>query len=119
MATPTATFVPAPDTYAGAPARVGTLATTVSTTVNLGKRRIYRLSFIVQPASSVNYALRFLLSNSAGAAPTVDVTSPFFQNNQENVFETGDNYDQITITNLAADNGAITLAYSFTPQSKF
>lgn len=119
MATVTGIFTPSAEVFAGATTRTGTLATTASTTILLGKRRIYRFSFIVQPASSVNFAMRFLLSNSAGSAPTVDVTSPFFQNNQENVFETGEAYDQITITNLAADNGAVTLAYTFVPYSKF
>lgn len=119
MATVTGIFTPSTEVYAGAPTRTGTIASAASITITLGRKRLYRFSFIVQPASSINFAMRFLLSNSAGATPTVDATSPFFQNNQENVFETGEVYDQITITNLAADNGSVTLAYTFVPYSKF
>lgn len=100
---------------------VATLATTASSgIIQLGKHRLIRISFMVIPASASIVGLRATFGLSSGTtAGTPTAVSMLLTNNQEIVFDTGETFDQMQLTNLAADNGAVSIAYAVTPLSKF
>jgi|SRR6267142_218953 len=106
---------------------VGTIATTLSSgPIFLGHYRLWKLTILNQtaPPNSGVCAVRFTLSDSRSATPTATAptpiaTSPFLHSFHENIWELNAAFDQINLTNLAADNGAITIAYSVMPLVKF
>jgi hypothetical protein len=100
---------------------VGSLATTTSSgVIQLGKHRLIRISFMVTPAAATIVGLRITFGLSTGTtAATPAATSMLLTNNQEIIFDTGETFDQMQLTNLAADNGSVTIAYTVTPLSKF
>lgn len=103
---------------------VGTIATTANTgPITVGRYQIFQIAMVNQttPATpgAQSQALRFTLGNSTGtAAPTPTSASPFFVSTHENIFEFSAAYDQINLANLAADNGAVTVAYAIIPLAK-
>lgn len=119
MATQGASLIPDYQATQGA-GLVGTIATTANTgAIKVGVYRIFKLVFSVQPIAATPALLRFTLGNSTGtAAPTPVATSPLLRSDQENIFELNNVYDQINLANLAADNGAVTVAYSIIPLAK-
>ena len=99
---------------------VGTIATTANTgAIVLGKYRLFKVVFDVQPGGTTGRSvlLRFTIGNSVlgHAAITPTATSPFLHSYQENIFELDGSVDSINLANLAADNGAITIAYNLLP----
>lgn len=120
MATMAATYTP---DFPGSQATglVGTIATTANTgVIQIGKYRLFKIVVSVQPIAATAPILRFTLGISTGTtAPTPVATSPFVLGSGENIFETNGSYDQINLANLAADNGAVTVAYTILPLSKF
>ncbi len=98
----------------------GTLATTASTgPLTVGKSRIIRIFAFAATTAPVPVSLRYSLGISTGTtAPTPTAAMPFFFTNQVIEIELGSNYDQINFTNLAADNGAVTLNYSISVMSR-
>lgn len=102
---------------------VGTIATTANTgAIILGKYRLWKIVFDVQPGGTTGRTvlLRFTIGNSVigHTAITPTATSPFFHSLQENIFEMDGSVDSINLANLAADNGAITVAYSILPLTR-
>jgi hypothetical protein len=104
---------------AGTP--TGTIATGASSgVITVGKRRIIHIVGInvTTPANLTAVSYTMGLSTGTVAANPV-ATSPFFTCDEGFTIDTGDMYDQINLGNVAAYNGAITLAYSITIFSKF
>jgi len=102
---------------------VGTIATTANTgAIVLGKYRLFKITFDVQPSGTTgrSVTLRFTTGNSVlgHTAITPTSTSPFLHSYQENIFELDGSIDSINFANLAADNGAITIAYSIIPLTR-
>ncbi len=122
MATVGGIFIP--DYYGSKTAgMVGTIATTANTgPIYVGKYRLWKIVFDVQPGGTTgrSVSLRFTTGNTVlgAAAPTPDAASPFFHSYQENIFEMDGSIDSINLANLAADNGAITIAYSILPLAR-
>jgi hypothetical protein len=97
---------------------VGTIATTANTgAIVLAKYRLWKLAFTVQPISASAPVLRVTFGNSVTGhtAITPTATSPFLHSFHENFFELDGSIDSINLANLAADNGAVTIAYAILP----
>lgn len=120
MATLSATLIP--DYQASqAAGLVGVLTTGTNTaSLKVGIFKIFKITFTIQTTAATPAILRFTMGNSAGTtAPAPTSTSPFLVSNQENIFEmSAAGYDSIALANLAADNGAVSIAYSIIPLSK-
>lgn len=122
MATMGGIFIP---DYDGALAAgfVGTIASAGNTgAIILGKYRLWKLTLINQttPPNSGVCAVRFTVGNSVigHVAITPTSASPFLHSFHENFFEFDGSVDSINLANLAADNGAITIAYSLLPLAR-
>ena len=100
---------------------IGILATgTSSGVIILAKNRLYKVTFIANPTGANILGLRITLGLTTGTvAATPTGSNPLLINYHENVFSTGDMYDSLNLTNLAADNGAISVGYSVIPVSAF
>ena len=125
MATVTGFLTPDYDGIIAIPACTGTIATASSTgAIVLGKRRLFRIYIArVTTPSNANekFILRFTLGNSVTghAATTPTSSSPMITTDALDIYDIGEAYDSINLANLAADNTAITLAYSIVLLSKF
>lgn len=121
MATITAYLVPDYANSITVSGAQGTMATTASSgAITTGKRRIVHISALNIGATTSRCAVRYTLGLSTGTtAPTPTASSPFFLGDEGWTIDLGDLYDQINLANLAADNGANTLAYSVSLMSKF
>jgi hypothetical protein len=100
---------------------VGVLTTgTNSGAIVLGKYRLWKLTFTIQTITATAPVLRFTTGNSVlgHTAPTPTSTSPFLHSFHENIFEMDGSIDSINLANLAADNGAVTIAYSILPLTR-
>jgi hypothetical protein len=121
MATPTGYLVADYANSVTVAGAQGTLATTVASgVITVGKRRIIHIASLNTTATSSRCALRYTLGISTGTnAPTPTASSPFFLGDEGWSIDMGDLYDQINLANLAADNGASSVAYSISIMSKF
>ena len=121
MATMTAYLTPDYANTITVTGSAGLLATTTSSgVIVVGKRRLLHLSALNTGSTTSRCALRFTLGLSTGVvAPAPTSTSPFFLGDEGWMIDTGDLYDEINLANLAADNGANSLAYSIVIMSKY
>jgi hypothetical protein len=120
MSTMAATFIPDYQATQNISGAVGTIASAGNSgVITIGPYKVFKIIFFLQGTPNSLAAIRFSMGNSLGtAAPTPTATSPLLLSNQENFFETNNEYNQINLANLAADNTSGTIAYTILPVSK-
>jgi len=100
----------------------GTLLTgTSSGVIAVGQHRLIHISATVVPVNTSRNCISYTFGNSAATgttpAPTPTASSPFLLGDEGYVVDTGF-YDQNNLANIAAYNGAVSLAYSISLLSK-